>query len=176
MPISEIESRLSTAVKLNIDKTRLYARLSAGCFGWALSVVQDESYLQNRKSILSEFIPMINSSWNSRLSYIQKIPSDRAGAEAMIKLWVQWYRDILLVKYNCEEAIINLDYMTELKSWASTLTIVEIKEFIDSLTKALNNLVYNANLHLLFEVIMLDMPKKEKRTEYAINSVNGNQS
>ena len=176
MPILKIESTLAATAKLDTDKSRLLARLSAGCLGWALSAMQDESYLQNRQSLLSEFISMIDSSWSSRLSYIQKIPSDRAAAEAMIKLWMQWYRDMLLVKYNREEAIINLDHIAELKFWASTLTIAEIKEFIDSLNRALNNLAYNVNLHLLFEVIMLDMPKKKEGTEPALSSVNWNQS
>ena len=68
----------------------------------------------------------------------------------------------------------NLDKINDIKSWANMLTILEIKEFINNLNRMLVNLSYNANLHLLFEVIMLDMPKKEKRAEYAINSAGVN--
>jgi uncharacterized membrane protein len=50
------------------------------------------------------------------------------------------------------------------------LTLLEIKDFIDSLNKMLVYLTYNANLHLLFEVLMLDMPRKERRADYALNS------
>ncbi len=80
----------------------------------------------------------------------------------------------MLLKYNCEEDITNLDKLNDIKSWANMLTIIEIKEFINSLNKMLVNLAYNANLHLLFEVIMLDMPKKEKKADYSMNSAGVN--
>ena len=104
------------------------------------------------------------------MSYIQQLPYDRNSVEEVIKLWLSWCRDVMLLKYNCEDAVTNLDKLDDIKSWANMLTILEIKEFINNLNRMLVNLSYNANLHLLFEVTMLDMPKKEKRAEYAINS------
>jgi DNA polymerase-3 subunit delta' len=145
--VAEIESRLQTFDGLNPNKIKLLSRLSG----------------------LSEFASLLTRSWSDRLSYIQQLPSDRNRVEEVIKLWLSWCRDVMLLKYNCEEAITNLDKINDIKSWANMLTILEIKEFINSLNRMLVNLSYNANLHLLFEVIMLDMPKKEKRADYAIN-------
>ncbi|MCX6004738.1 MAG: DNA polymerase III subunit [Chloroflexi bacterium] len=168
---AEIESRLSAMNNLSPEKIKLLARLSKGCMGWALSAVKNETYLHERELRLSEFISMITSNWDARLSYAQQVTADRSGAEELIKLWLLWCRDVMLIKYNCENEITNLDHIDALKTWANMLTVLEIKDFMDNLNKALVNLTYNANLHLLFEVLMLDMPRKEKRTEYMAHSV-----
>ena len=172
--IAEIEARLKNFDNIDPDKIKLLSRLSGGCLGWAISALNDESYLQSRDLRLSEFASLLTKSWSERLLYIQHLPSDRNSVEEIIKLWLSWCRDVMLLKYNCEEDVINLDRIIDIKSWANMLTILEIKEFINSLNKMLVNLSYNANLHLLFEVIMLDMPKKEKRADYAMNSAGVN--
>ena len=75
------------------------------------------------------------------------------------------------MKYNCEEAVTNLDHIADLKTWANMMTVPEIKDFIDCLKGAVVNLSYNANLHLLLEVLMLDMPRKEKRADSLYSAV-----
>jgi DNA polymerase III subunit delta' len=168
--IAETEARLSQKEGLSPEKVKLLSRLSGGCLGWALSAAEDENYLKGRDFRLDEFSSLITRNWDERLSYIQQLPSDRSNTEEILRLWLSYCRDVMLIKYNCEGAVSNLDRMNELKAWANMLTVFEIKEFINSLNESLNHLSYNANLHLLFEVLMLDMPKKEKRAEYIMNS------
>jgi DNA polymerase-3 subunit delta' len=170
----EIEARLSKVDGLAQERIKLLSKLSGGCLGWALTAVSDESYLRNRESRLSVFVSLITSNWDERLSCISQLPSDRSGSEEIIKLWLSWCRDVMLLKYHCEDAITNLDRINDLRSWANMLTVLEIKEFIDSLNKMLINVSYNANLRLVFEVLMLDMPKKERRADYALNSAGPN--
>ncbi|MBN1374953.1 MAG: DNA polymerase III subunit [Dehalococcoidia bacterium] len=168
--LTETEERLSLKEGIHIEKIKLLSRLSGGCLGWALSATEDESFLKGRELRLDEFASLITRNWDERLSYIQQLPSDRSNIEEILKLWLSYCRDVMLIKYNCDGAISNLDRITDLKHWASMLTIFEIKEFISSLNESLSYLSYNANLHLLLEVLMLDMPKKEKRAEYVLNS------
>jgi len=172
--VAEIETRLSKFNGPNPEKIKLLSRLSGGCLGWAITALSDDSYLQSRDLRLADFSSLLTRSWSDRLSYIQQLPSDRSSVEDMIKLWLSWCRDVMLLKYNCEDAVTNLDKINDVKLWANMLTILEIKDFISSLNRMLVNLSYNANLHLLFEVIMLDMPKKEKRADYATNSAGVN--
>jgi DNA polymerase-3 subunit delta' len=168
--MQEIEEKLCRREGVPEEKVKLLARLSGGCLGWALNALDDEGYLVNRRERLSEFISLMGQNWDERFRYVQQLPSDRNGAEDILKLWLLWCRDVLLVKYNCDGAVINIDCVKDLKAWANMMTVPEIKEFIDCLNRAVVNLSRNVNLHLLFEVIMLDMPRKEKRGEYAINS------
>lgn len=168
--VADTEKRLFLKAGIAPEKIRLLSRLAKGCLGWALEASEDESYLKERDLRLDEFSALITRNWEERLSYIQQLPSDRSDVEELLKLWLYYCRDVMLIKYNCDEAVSNLDRMNDLKCWANMLTIFEIKEFINSLNESLVNLNYNANVHLLYEVIMLDMPKKEKRAEYAVNS------
>ncbi|MCX5996669.1 MAG: hypothetical protein NTV42_03415 [Chloroflexi bacterium] len=126
--------------------------------------------LQSREQRLCEFSSLLTKNWDDRLSYIAQLPSDRDGAEQTIKLWLSWCRDVMLLKYNCDDAVTHLDKLTDIRTWANMLTVLEIKDFIDSLNKMLIYISFNANLHLLFEVLMLDMPRKERRADYALNS------
>jgi len=174
IPAKEIEARLSLIDGMSAERRRLLARLSGGCLGWAMSATKDESFFRYREVKQKEFSSLLTSGWDERLSYIQQLSLDRNDAEDIIKLWLSWCRDVLLIKYNCDAAINNLDRMNDLRSWANILTVIEIKEFIDGLNKALNYLFYNANLHLVFEVLMLDMPKKEKRAEQILHPVSSN--
>lgn len=171
VPTGEIEKRLSQVEGLQQERVKLLARLSGGCLGWALNAVDDANYLQGRDQRLSEFSSLLTKSWEDRLSYVAQLPSDRGSAEETIKLWLSWCRDVMLLKYNCEDAVTHLDRTAEIRTWANMLTVLEIKEFIDSLNKMLVYISFNANLHLLFEVLMLDMPRKERRAEFALNSV-----
>ena len=170
VPTGEIEKRLSQIEGLDQVKIKLLARLSGGCLGWALTAVNDTGYLQSREQRLSEFSSLLTKNWDDRLSYIMQLPSDRGGSEETIKLWLSWCRDVMLLKYNCEDAVTHLDKLNDIRTWANMLTVLEIKDFIDCLNKMLVYISYNANLHLLFEVLMLDMPRKERRADYALNS------
>jgi len=170
VPTGEIEKRLRQVEGLDQGTVKLLARLSGGCLGWALTAVNDTGYLQSREQRLCEFSSLLTKNWDDRLSYIAQLPSDRGGAEQTIKLWLSWCRDVMLLKYNCDDAVTHLDKLNETRTWANMLTVLEIKDFIDSLNKMLVYISFNANLHLLFEVLMLDMPRKERRADYALNS------
>jgi len=169
--LTEIESRLSAGAGLPQEKVKLLARLSGGCLGWALSATGDDGFLKTRETRLTEFISLINLGWDERLCYIQQIPSDRKGIAEIFGLWISWCRDVMLIKYNCEAAVTNLDHINDLKIWANMMTVPEIKDLIDCLNSAVVNLSYNANLHLLLEVLMLDMPRKEKRADSLYSAV-----
>lgn len=171
LSLPEIESRLSAIPGLAPERVKLLARLSGGCLGWALSAAGNDSFLKLREARISEFAALINRGWDERLSYLQQLPSDRKGAAEIFALWISWCRDVLLMKYNCEEGVINLDRIADLKTWAGMLTVPEIKDFIDCLNTAVVNLSYNASLHLLLEVLMLDMPRKEKRADTLYSAV-----
>ena len=169
LTVTEIESRLSGVVDISPQQISLLSRLSAGCLGWALSACSDANYLKSRELKLDEFSSLLTRGWDERLSYIQQLSLDRNNAAEIVELWLAYCRDVLLIKYNCDGAIANIDRINDLKSWSNSLTVYEIKEFINSLNSALGYLSNNANLHLLFEVLMLDMPRKEKRAEFVIN-------
>jgi DNA polymerase-3 subunit delta' len=162
-PISseETEKILIESHGVDSDRARLLARLSQGCLGWALSVSVDDSYLAQRTQRLTEMFSLLGAGWEERFSYAAKLGNERKSAEEAIKLWLVWWRDVMLTKCGCKHTTTNVDYISKLEKWAQALSLLEIRNFIDSLRQSLNQIAVNANLRLVFEILMLNMPKKE---------------
>jgi DNA polymerase-3 subunit delta' len=161
MPSAEIERILIESHGVDCDRARLLAGLSHGCLGWALRVSANDSYLTQRTQRLTEMFSLIDAGWEERFSYAAKLGNDRKSAEEIIKLWLVWWRDVMLNKCGCKQTTTNVDYTSKLEEWAQVLSLLEIRNFIDSLRQSLNQIAVNANLRLVFEILMLNMPKKE---------------
>ena len=169
-PISsiEVEKVLIDFHGIASDRAKLLARLSEGCLGWAIIAADNEAILQQRTQKLSALSPLLRASWEERFDYVTQIDGDRELAEAILKLWLLWWRDVMLVKGDCRDAITNIDAIAIIKEWARVLTMEEIRDFIGSLQKISEQISLNANVRLSMEVLMLDMPKKEGSGRVAV--------
>ncbi len=167
MLAKEIEKILTESYGVDAHKADLLARLSQGCLGCALTFSADNSYLSQRNQRLDEMIALLTAGWQERFTHAAKLSSERRSAEDIIRLWLMWWRDVMLIKCRCKQSIINIDYIPVLEQWGELLSLSEIRNFIDSLQRSLNQIALNANLRLIFEILMLDIPRKEKATEIA---------
>ena len=170
MSTDEIEKILTESHGIEADRAKLLARLSQGCLGWALTFAANDSYLAQRNQRLAEMFPLLTAGWEERFSYTAKLGSERKSAEEIIRLWLDWWHDVMLTKCDCKQAITNIDHITTLEKWAQVLDLSDIRAFIESLHKSLNQIAMNANLRLVFEILMLDMPKKEVKQGQKISS------
>jgi DNA polymerase-3 subunit delta' len=168
LPGNEIEKMLIESYGIDRDKAGLIARLSHGCFGWALNVSIDDSYLTQRNQRLTEMFSLLTAGWEERFNYAAKLANDRKSAEEIIKLWLVWWRDVMLTKCGCKQAVTNIDYMPVLEQWDEVLSLPDVRDFIDSLQKSLNQIALNANLRLVFEILMLNIPGKERAPGHAM--------
>jgi DNA polymerase-3 subunit delta' len=167
IPGVEIEKMLTESYGINHDKAGLLARLSHGCFGWALTVSIDDGYLAQRNERLTEMFSLLTAGWEERFNYAAKLTNDRKSAEEIIKLWLGWWRDVMLTKCGCKQAVTNIDYISVLEQWDEVLNLSEVRDFIDSLQKSLDQIAINANLRLVFEILMLSIPRKERAPGHA---------
>lgn len=166
----EIERILIESHNIDSEKARLLARLSQGCLGWALRVSIDDSYLAQRNQRLTEMFSLLTAGWEERFNYTAKLGNERKSAEEIIKFWLAWWHDVMLTKCDCKHAITNVDHIPILEKWAQVLGLSEIRNFINCLHTSLNQIAMNANLRLVFEILMLDMPKKEVKHGHTISS------
>ncbi|MCJ7515080.1 MAG: DNA polymerase III subunit delta' [Dehalococcoidia bacterium] len=162
LPDNEIEKILLESYGIDRDKAGLLARLSRGSLGWALTVSVDDGYLAQRNQRLTEMFSLLTTGWEERFNYAAKLANERKSAEDTIKLWMDWWRDVLLTKCGCQQAVTNIDYTPILEQWDEVISLAEVRDFIDCLQKALNQIAQNANLRLVFEILMLSIPRKEK--------------
>jgi DNA polymerase III subunit delta' len=166
VPQSEILQLLQSSYNVDAEKAKLLSRLSQGCPGLAIATAGEDGTASERVKIIEESLFLLGANPDERLSYIAMIESRhrssewRKTAENLLDTWTTWWRDILLVKGDCPDDIANLDYRAQLEAYARKLSIAEIKSFLADITGSLELISKNANIRLVLEVLMLDMPSK----------------
>ena len=164
MPRRQIQGILSDCYEVESEKARLLARLSHGCLGWALAALADDSLLEQRSQKIEQLTSLLAGSLEERFAYARDLASqfgqDRRAAMETMEVWLSWWRDLMLVKGSCKEAIINMDYGVALQSQAERLSPSKIKDFITTLCLTNDAISRNVSPRLAFESLMLNLPRK----------------
>jgi len=164
--ITEVESALISRWDIEPQKAKLLARLSHGRLGWALSAALDDSLLQQRAAGMQRLLDIINADYEERFTYAAELAAQfsqrRGSVQEVLDLWLDWWRDLLLVKIGCNEAITNVDFEATLIDSTRGYNLAQIKAFINSIQAAGEQLRQNANPQLVLEVLMLNMPRREE--------------
>jgi DNA polymerase-3 subunit delta' len=159
----EVETALSSRWGIEPPKAKLLARLCHGCFGWALAAALDDSLLRQRSERRDRLVDIIIADYEERFTYAAELAdqfSQRRGLVwEILDLWLDFWRDLLLVKVGFGEAITNVDLEAKLADLAGGFSLAEIRAVISSLLSAGDELRQNANPRLVLEVFMLGMPR-----------------
>jgi len=156
--IDLIREALERRWGLEGERAHLIAALSAGRMGWAVEAAQDEALLKERNERLDKLLSLPGARRLERLSFAQRWGSQPERAREILTLWLGWWRDLLLAKEGCLDRMENIDRRDTLVEEAEKHELEEIKQFISSLRKALQQLESNVNLRLALEVLVLDLP------------------
>jgi DNA polymerase-3 subunit delta' len=148
------------------QKAKLLAGFSHGCPGWALAALQDESLLQHRRDEIDRIIEVMNATYEERFAFIAPLAArfnqDRNSVYEILGVWLDYWHDLLLVKLGCRDMITNIDRSNELEDSAEGYRLDQIESYITKIREAAEQLQQNANPRLTLEVLMLDMPGKER--------------
>jgi len=165
LPMKQIQGILVDQYDIAPNKANLLARLSHGCLGWAISAVKDDNLLPQRTQNINKFVSLLTANLEQRFGCAQEwaiqFNRQRRSMIETIEDWINWWRDLMLIRGSCEEFITNLDYKASLEQQASNLTMREINGFIADLCLLKEQLSKNINVRLLLEWVMLSMPKAE---------------
>jgi len=165
LPSGEVEEALISRWGTEPQMAKLLARLCHGCLGWALSAAFDSSLLQHRTEKLDQLVDIINADYEGRFTYATQLAAQfsqsRDSVQEVLDLWLDWWRDLMLVKVGCGQAIINVDVAATLEEMSQNYNLGQIREFIDSLQAAKEQLGQNANPRLVLEVLMLSIPERK---------------
>ena len=167
LPTTEVEKVLNSRWGVEPQMARLLARLSHGCLGWAFSAASGSDLLPQRTEKLDRLLEIINADYEERFAFATRLAAqftqNRSLVQGVLELWLDWWRDLLLVKIGCNDIITNVDRLDTLIEIASHYSSAQIKACISSIQAAGEQLRQNANPRLVLEVLMLDMPGKEER-------------
>jgi DNA polymerase-3 subunit delta' len=164
-----VEEALCTNWGVEPGKSRTLSRLCRGCLGWAVSAAQDESLLEERSAKLAKLQGLTAADLAQRFDFASKLSSQvskrRDLVEETLGLWLQWWRDLLLVKGGCSEFVTNLDQEVSLRQQAEAWSLADIRGFIEDISTAQLQLDQNANARLVLEVLMLKMPRRGQEND-----------
>ena len=169
LAVTEVEAALNSGWGVEPAKARLLARLSHGCLGWAVSAVLDGRLLRQRDERLDELLDITGADGEQRFTYAAQLAaqfSQNGGlVQEILDLWLDWWRDLLLVKAGSSGDITSVDRLTTLIDTARGYALAQIKDFINSIRAASVQLRQNANPQLVLEVLMLAIPETERHVE-----------
>jgi DNA polymerase-3 subunit delta' len=169
VPAGEIEDLLKQSWGVEPEKARMLARLARGRPGWAISAVQDESIPEQRAEVLDGILEVLDADTEGRFTYASQLSTrfnrDRDFVYDKLDIWLDWWRDLMLVKSGLAGNITNIDRLEELKKNADGYSLSQIREFIRSIQTAGEQLRQNANPRLALDVMVLDIPGKSRGKE-----------
>ena len=167
VPSEQVQEVLVNSYNVDANKAKLLTQLCHGRLGWALSALANDDILEQRSQRIARLVSLLtptSRSLEQRFAYAQELASQfsqnrRAGTE-IIEIWLDWWRDLMLIKGGCQEAIINVDYEIALEEQAGGLSLSEIKGFLANLCLLQEEISKNVNPRLALEWLMLNLPRK----------------
>lgn len=159
-----IESALIEHWRVEPEKARTMSRLCHGGIGWAIVASLDEQILRERSIRLAELVGLGAAGLDQRFAFAARLAAQftksRGSVEETLRLWLEWWRDLLLIKVGCSRFVANADQETALMEQAKGHSIIEIRDCVQAILAALRQLEQNANPRLVLEVLMLSIPQE----------------
>jgi DNA polymerase-3 subunit delta' len=179
VPSERVQEVLVNSYNVDGDKAELLTQLCHGRLGWALSALADSDMLEQRSQRIDRLASMLTAGIGQRFAYAQELASqfsqDRKAGTETTEMWVDWWRDLMLVKGGCQEAVINVDFKAVLKEQARVLSMSQIKESLTNLGLLQAAISKNVNPRLALEWLMITLPRRDspkheiRRLEQAIS-------
>lgn len=163
LPMPTIVDVLGEVHGVDLDTVTEIARLSGGRLGWALDAVARPEVLEERAERLEAIVALVGAGLESRFAYATALSSSffrsREMAREELRLWLGWWRDLLLVKEGRASYVTNLSRADTLAEMAGSMTSAEISHAITSVQETWQHLESNVNARLVLEELMLVLPR-----------------
>jgi DNA polymerase-3 subunit delta' len=121
--------------------------------------------LQKRNEELDSLLDIVEADFEVRFAWASRMAmrfsQNRAAVYDVLERWLDYWRDLMLVKLGRYDIVVNVDRKDELEALAGHFRLAQITDFINSLQSAAEHLRQNVNAQLALEVLVLDIPKKE---------------
>ena len=154
---------LQTEHGVQLDKANEIARLSQGMVGWALRATQEPGLIEDLMNRIDVVAEVVGGDIEHRFSYANDLAvtftRDRWNVRRELDLWLAWWRDVLLVKYELLKLVVNSTRADFLKRISEFLTIEQIIGVLGSIEDTKRVLDRNANPRLALDNLMLSLPK-----------------
>lgn len=165
VPAEEIAAGLASG-GAGPERADLLARLSHGCPGWAYTAAGDDTVLSARDEEIERLRDIMTGDTGTRFEWVAQVAGrftrNRKSVYSLLDTWLDYWRDLMLVKIGCHDMITNVDRREELDETAGRYRLEDIRRFIGSIEAAAEQLRQNVNSRLALEVLMIDIPEMKE--------------
>lgn len=162
VPFKVIEQALVDRWSQPLERAELLARLSRGRVGWAVRAIESADMLGDRAEGLSRLIEVTGLGITERFEFAAELASgygkNRSIVREQLEMWIEWWRDVLLVKNGCRAFVTNIDREAVLEDHAARCDLEQIRAAISVIRSGMRQLEQNANPRLVLDVLMLGIP------------------
>jgi DNA polymerase III subunit delta' len=163
MKTQEMEFVLIKEHGIDPEKARLLARLGHGCLGWAIEAADNPGLLQERAEQFGKMLDWVRGDYSDRFAAATQLALQFSKKRELVyetlDAWSGFWRDVLLVKVDCDSNIVNTDLLAGILELAGAFTLGQIRTALKSILEAVDRLKLNANAKLVTEVLMLNIPR-----------------
>jgi DNA polymerase-3 subunit delta' len=157
-----IEQKLVERFAAAPETAARLARLSRGRPGWAINALKDPAVLETYSQTALRIVSVVSGGPEHRFQYARDISgSFRRNREAVLGelgRWLEWWRDVAVVKAGLPALAVNVDWMPALEAMAKALTTDDIAAAAQTVKETAAALEANAIPRLALEVMVLELP------------------
>jgi len=156
---AQIKTALQQRWEIDAQEADLIAALAAGRMGWAVQAAENDEMLDERRSQLELLAKIPSTSKVQRFDLVQRLNTDADKVDALLDLWLLWWRDIVLAANNCLDLTVNVDMRDLLKIQAAKVGSAGAERMVRAILQTREAIEQNVNTRVALEVLMLDIPK-----------------
>ena len=157
-----IESELIERFEAEESQARSLSRLARGCPGWAIDALNDSTIVDGHNQAVLRFAEIVTGNIEERFRYARQTGGqfwrDRDAVLAEMQRWLEWWRDIAMMRHKLDDHVTNTEWAELLSEIANQMKESQISAAVTSIQDATLALEANAVPQLTFEVLMLDLP------------------
>ena len=139
------------------------ARLSEGRIGWAMQAVGDPSILKGIEEKIATVESVVQAGMEVRFEYAENLARaftrDRDAVRKELALWLEWWRDLIVVKEGVPRFVKHLARLDTLEASAGKVTVEQIAKAVRAIEETTRFLDRNVNSRLALENMMLAIPR-----------------
>jgi len=157
----DIEIGLKKFYNLEDKKAKLFSQLSGGNFSRAIKLT-DDSFIEMRNNVVTFLRVILSNKFKNIFEEIDKLleNKDKVVIQIFLSMILLWIRDLLLIKENLKEKILNIDQTEALESFNNKLPNADLYSSIDSLEEAIRLIDQNVNLQIIFYNLIIQLRKQ----------------
>ncbi|HLF79980.1 MAG TPA: DNA polymerase III subunit delta' [Dehalococcoidia bacterium] len=144
------------------------AGAAAGRLGWALRALEDPALLDERSVMLDQALRIAHASRFERFAWAKEAeargPDAKERYQRELRVWEDWWRDVLLASSGTLKGAINGDRAAVLAEEGRLYAKADVVRFLRSLIQTREYLYANVDAQLALENLTMDLPPSSGQT------------